>query len=249
MDTKQETARPYINQELGRLEFQRRVFEEAQDPRNPLLERVKFIAILGSNLDEFFMVRVGGHTAQNPSRLVEFFPDDENPAELMASVRKVALSLMEDVQNYLRTVLMPELDRAGIHVLDYDQLNPEQKAQADAYFREVIFPVLTPLAFDTGHPFPHISNLSLNLAVLVRGQDGRATFCAGQSTSDPALYDPGQAACSGGRDGRPRAAALLPGLDQPGDHCQPAGPVPRFGSAGSSPVPRDAQCRNGAPGG
>ena len=176
MEDKTDSGRYYINQEVGRLEFQRRVFEEAKDPRNPLLERAKFIAILGSNLDEFFMVRVGGHTSVNPERLLEFALEVVNPAEILASVRKMVTDLVEEIQNYLREVLFPELHQAGIHVLDYEELDAGQKAEADAYFREIIFPVLTPLAFDTGHPFPHISNLSLNLAVSVCSKDGESNF-------------------------------------------------------------------------
>ena len=167
----------YLNRELGALAFQRRVFEEAQDLRNPLLERVKFVAIVGSNLDEFFMVRVGGlssPTAHSP--ISDFAIDDESPSEQLGPIRKAAQKLIEEATNYLRTDLLPALHAAGIHIYDYDELSPEQQHSADRYFNDVVFPVLTPLAFDPGHPFPHISNLSLNLAILVRGRDEAVHF-------------------------------------------------------------------------
>ncbi len=167
----------YLNRELGALAFQRRVFEEAQDERNPLLERIKFIAIIGSNLDEFFMVRVGGlSTTAARSADLDFTIDDEPPAQQLAAIRKSAQELMGQVNEFWQSRLLPELGEAGIHIYDYRELSAGQKQTADEYFNNVIFPVLTPLAFDPGHPFPHISNLSLNLAILVRGKDGQVHF-------------------------------------------------------------------------
>lgn len=162
----------YINRELGLLEFQKRVLEEAQDESNPLLERVKFLAIVGSNLDEFFMVRVGGLLMQTESGITELSMDGLTPAQQLAEIRKMAKALMEEARVEFQKVLKPALDQAGIHILNYDELNEKQKETADAYFNEVVFPVLTPLAFDPGHPFPHISNLSLNLAVLISDREG-----------------------------------------------------------------------------
>ncbi|HZD57944.1 MAG TPA: polyphosphate kinase 1 [Anaerolineales bacterium] len=166
----------FINRELGLLEFQRRVLEEVQDESNPLLERIKFLAILGSNLDEFFMVRVSGLKKQVEAGVVEVPPDGMTPAEQIAIIRKVTLQLMARARECLRDDLLPHLNKAGIHVLDYAALNKKQRESAKQYFDEVIFPVLTPLAFDPGHPFPHISNLSLNLAVLIREQDQLSHF-------------------------------------------------------------------------
>jgi polyphosphate kinase len=157
----------YVNRELSLLEFQRRVLEEAQDEKNPLLERVKFLSIVGSNLDEFFMVRVAGLKKQIDARVVEVPPDGMSPAEQLATCRKLALQIMTFARACLRDDLLPALNKAGIHILDYQELDERQKASVDGYFEEVVFPVLTPLAFDPGHPFPHISNLSLNLAVLI----------------------------------------------------------------------------------
>ncbi|MEW5867671.1 MAG: polyphosphate kinase 1 [Chloroflexota bacterium] len=166
----------YLNRELSMLEFQRRVLEEGQDERNPLLERVKFLAIVGSNLDEFFMVRVAGLRKQIDAGVVDLPPDGMTPAQQLAEIRKVAWQLMSQARECLRDDLLPQLKKAGIYVLDYAALNQRQKASVDTYFEQVIFPVLTPLAFDPGHPFPHISNLSLNLAVLIRDQDGQEHF-------------------------------------------------------------------------
>jgi len=164
--------RNYLNRELGALAFQRRVFEEAQDERNPLLERLKFVAIIGSNLDEFFMVRVGGLNTPNP----DFSMDDEPPAQQLAAIRREAQALMEALNEFLKTRLLPELHQAGIHIYDYNELSADQQMAADAYFSNIIFPVLTPLAFDPGHPFPHISNLSLNLAIMLKGGDEQVHF-------------------------------------------------------------------------
>lgn len=166
----------YVNRELSLLEFQRRVLEEAQDERNPLLERVKFLSIVGSNLDEFFMVRIAGLKKQVESHVVELPPDGMTPAEQLAACRKLALQIMSQARNCLRDDLLPALNKAGIHILNYHELDERQKANVDGYFEEVVFPVLTPLAFDPGHPFPHISNLSLNLAVLICDKDGEEHF-------------------------------------------------------------------------
>lgn len=166
----------YINRELGMLAFQKRVFEEARDKQNPLLERVKFLAIVGSNLDEFFMVRVGGLKMQHDAGVTHLSIDGKTPAEQLAGVRKAAYKLLLEVREHFQSELVPELSEAGIHILQYDQLNSKQKEKIDSYFHEVVFPVLTPLAFDPGHPFPHISNLSLNLAVLIKGKEGDKHF-------------------------------------------------------------------------
>ena len=166
----------YINRELGMLAFQERVFEEAKDKQNPLLERVKFLAIVGSNLDEFFMVRVGGLKMQHDVGVKHLSIDGKTPAEQLAAIRKTAHNLLLDLRKHLKSELIPELTEAGIHILQYDQLLNKQKDNVDNYFHEVVFPVLTPLAFDPGHPFPHISNLSLNLAVLIKDEEGGKHF-------------------------------------------------------------------------
>jgi polyphosphate kinase len=166
----------YVNRELSLLEFQRRVLEEAHDENNPLLERVKFLAIFGSNMDEFFMVRVSGIRKQVEARITEVSPDGLTPRDQLAAIRKLASELYEEAHTTLRRKLLPKLDKSGIHVLDYDKLSKAQREKADTYFREVVHPVLTPLALDPGHPFPHISNLSLNLAVVIRDPQGLEKF-------------------------------------------------------------------------
>ena len=166
----------YLNRELSLLEFQRRVLDEAKDSTNPLVERIKFIGIVASNLDEFFMVRVGGLRMQIDAGVADTSPDAMAPAEQVAAIRRVAHELMLESRRILIQDLLPELDVNGIHVRNYDELTEKQQAAAKNYFDQNIFPVLTPMAFDPGHPFPHISNLSLNLAVRVRKPDGQAHF-------------------------------------------------------------------------
>jgi polyphosphate kinase len=166
----------FINRELSSLAFQLRVFDEAMDNANPLLERVKFIAILGSNLDEFFMVRVAGLKKQVEAGVRDAPPDGLSPAEQLAEIRKIAAPLMRQASEYFCKELIPALKREKIYIYNYDELSARQKTSVGAYFNEVVFPVLTPLAFDPGHPFPHISNLSLNLAVLLRDQKGKEHF-------------------------------------------------------------------------
>jgi polyphosphate kinase len=166
----------YLNRELGSLAFQRRVFDLALDEETPLLERLKFLAIIDNNLDEFFMVRVGGLSMQRHASLPALSIDGKTPAEQLAAIRKEAASLMASMRAHFKDKLSPELKREGIHIYNYDQLSGGQRENADAFFKEVVFPVLTPLAFDPGHPFPHISNLSLSLAVLIKGPDGEKRF-------------------------------------------------------------------------
>ena len=166
----------YINRELSLLEFQQRVLEEAQDTRNPLLERVRFISILASNLDEFFMVRVGGLMLQIGAGVTESGPDGLSPGQQLDAVRKLAADLMNQAATCFTQELLPALAASRIFIHNYHDLSDEQLRRAQDYFSQIVFPVLTPLAFDPGHPFPHISNLSLNLAVEVRRRDGQRQF-------------------------------------------------------------------------
>lgn len=166
----------YINRELSLLEFQRRVLEEARDENNPLLERLKFLAIFGSNMDEFFMVRVSGIRKQIEAGVTDVSSDGMTPRDELAAIRKLAQELFHDAQQCLQRKLLPKLEKAGIHILEYHKLTKSQRERADAYFKDVIYPVLTPLALDPGHPFPHISNLSLNLAIVIRDKKGNEKF-------------------------------------------------------------------------
>ncbi len=166
----------YINRELSLLEFQRRVLEEAWDESKPLLERIKFLAIFGSNMDEFFMVRVSGIRKLVEARIMEVSPDGMTPPDQLAAIRKLSQELLNEAQRCYQRKLLPRLDKSGVHIIDYQELNKTQKERADTYFKEVIYPVLTPLALDPGHPFPHISNLSLNLAIVIRDKKGNEKF-------------------------------------------------------------------------
>jgi polyphosphate kinase len=166
----------YVNRELGLLNFQWRVLEEAQDSSNPLLERVKFLSIVGSNLDEFFMVRVASLTAQVDAGILEFGPDRMSPTAQLVAIRREVKRLIDAAHDCLERQLRPALAEEGIRILNYSELSPRQAENSKRYFSEIIFPVLTPLAFDPGRPFPHISNLSLNLAVLIRDTAGQERF-------------------------------------------------------------------------
>src|SRR5581483_8340181 len=160
----------YIDRELSLLAFQRRVLEEAQDPENPLLERVKFISILFSNLDEFYMVRFAVLKQKVTASVVDGLINDQ-----LDQIRACVKELVADA--YVAWAeLSSALKAAGIEIRDYSQLNARDRAAMDTYFRQVVYPVLTPLAFDPGRPFPHISNLILNLAVAIRDAKGVERF-------------------------------------------------------------------------
>ncbi len=156
----------YINRELSWLEFNRRVLEEALNPAlHPLLERVKFLAIFHSNLDEFFMIRVSGLKQQVLAGAVELPPDGRTPAEQLVAVRERILPMLEQGMRCWTDDLKPQLTQTGIRIRAYDDLTGAERAWLTEYFLREVYPVLTPLVFDPGHPFPHISNLSVNLAV------------------------------------------------------------------------------------
>jgi polyphosphate kinase len=155
----------FINRELSWLEFNSRVLDQARDRRVPLLERVKFVAIFGSNLDEFFMVRVAGLHEQLQSKVAATAPDQLTVNEQLTRIRERVLTLTAEATTLLHGELLPALERHGVRVVRWDSLSPAQTEWARAYFRTHVFPVLTPLAVDPAHPFPFISNLSLSLAV------------------------------------------------------------------------------------
>ena len=166
----------YVNRELSLLDFQRRVLEEAEDETVPLLERVKFLSIVGSNLEEFFMVRVAGLKRQLEKGVLECGPDGMTPSAQLAAIRERVVKLFQAAHECWQEQILPSLCKTGIEVTDYSQLTNTQRSALNKYFRETIFPTLTPLAFDPGRPFPHISNLSLNLAVLIRDKEGAEHF-------------------------------------------------------------------------
>ena len=161
----------YLSRELSWLEFNRRVLAEALDERTPLLERLKFLSIFCSNLDEYFMVRVAVTKQQIDANVSKRTPDGRTPTEHLHAISQRLRPMIAQMHHHFQAELRPKMTQQGIHLLDYAELNPKQSAYLDAYFNEQVFPVLTPLAVDSGHPFPYISNLSLNLAVEIQDSD------------------------------------------------------------------------------
>ena len=162
----------YINRELSWIAFNRRVLDEARDPRNPLLERVKFAALVSSNLDEFFMVRVSGVVEQIAAGVGQCSPDGRTPQEQLQAIRRAVLPLVAERQRLLGRDLLPALRAQGIVQRRYTQLGTRQRAALRAYFLRDVFPVLTPLAIDPSHRFPFVSNLSINLLIVLDGAQG-----------------------------------------------------------------------------
>ncbi|HQF51484.1 MAG TPA: hypothetical protein PLE63_00900, partial [Thermoleophilia bacterium] len=165
----------YINRELSLLDFFDRVLDEARDPANPLLERVKFVGIVGSILGEFFMVRIAGLRQQVEAGVTLAAADGYTPQRLLPLVQERARSLMQHVRECF-SELLPELEAEGVHIVNYADLDAGQRGHLRHYYEEQVFPVLTPLAFDPGRPFPHISNMSHNLGVLLRDAEGDERF-------------------------------------------------------------------------
>ncbi|MFN6498449.1 MAG: polyphosphate kinase 1 [Nostoc sp. DedQUE01] len=168
----------YLNRELSWLEFNGRVLHEACDDRTPLLERLKFLGIFNSNLDEFFMVRVAALKQQVEAKVTLLTPDGRTPQQQLDDIRSTLIPQVKKEHQHFEQVLRPLLATHGIHILDYIDLNQTQRNHLDSYFEEQVFPVLTPLAVDPSHPFPFISNLSLNLAVVVKNPDTDEEFFA-----------------------------------------------------------------------
>jgi polyphosphate kinase len=166
----------FFNQELSWLNFNLRVLEEALKGETPLIERVRFLSIFFNNLDEFFMVRVSGLVGQLSRGVVDSPPDRMTPLQQLMAIRDHLTGRLAEAEACWRNDLRPKLDRAGVYICRYDTLSKHQKSVLRDYFAREVFPVLTPLAFDPAHPFPHISNLSLNLAVVVNDEKGRETF-------------------------------------------------------------------------
>jgi polyphosphate kinase len=160
--------RYYLSRELTWLEFNYRVLHEAMDERTPLLERLKFMGIFSSNLDEFFMVRVAAIEQQIEAKVTTLTPDGRTPIEQLTAIRERVQTLLTQQHSHFDRILQPLMAEQGIYLLEYFELNQEQGIYLQRYFDEQIFPVLTPLAVDPSHPFPYISNLSLNLAVIVQ---------------------------------------------------------------------------------
>jgi polyphosphate kinase len=170
----------YINRELSWLEFNQRVLEEAQDPDGPLLERLKFLCIVASNLDEFFEVRVAGVKQQRESNVSQRGPDGMSAAEQLAAISARVRKMVDDKYTIWSKDLVPALEQNNISFLSYEELTKEEKQYYAHYFENSVYPVLTPLAVDPSHPFPHLLNKSLNVAVELEGDDLNANLAVVQ---------------------------------------------------------------------
>lgn len=157
----------FINRELSWIEFNKRVLEEAFNQSLPLLDRIKFISIFSSNLDEFYMIRVSGIKEQIEANISESAIDGLSPMRTLHEIEKEVRPLVDNLQQYWADYIVPELAENGISITTISALSEIEKKKLDKYFEEQIFPVLTPLALDPGRPFPYISNLSLSLAVTI----------------------------------------------------------------------------------
>jgi polyphosphate kinase len=161
------TENSLLNRELSWIEFNSRVLDEALDPAQPLLERLKFLSIFSTNLDEFFMVRVSGLQEQLEGSQTLLSPDGLTPATQMRQISERLRPLLEVQTRCLLKQILPGLEQYGVQIIPYSKLNKEQREELRLFFNERVFPVLTPLSVDLSHPFPHISNNSMNLATLV----------------------------------------------------------------------------------
>ena len=166
----------FFNRDLSWIEFNRRVLEEALDPLQPLLEKIKFISIFCTNLDEFYMIRVSGLKEQIAAGILEPSIDGLTPMEQLRKIEKTIQPMLKQVLDLWHNTIIPELRTNEIHILEYDNLEEQEKEFLTQYFLKEIYPVLTPLAFDPGRPFPYISNLSLSLAILVKKPNGENLF-------------------------------------------------------------------------
>src|SRR6266581_606086 len=162
----------FINRELSWLEFNRRVLEEAQDVTQPLIERVKFLTIFSSNLDEFFEIRVAGIKQQIESETSDVGPDGLSPTETFNSIRRVVSELVATQYALWNNELLPQLAKNGIRVREIAELSAKRAEWAHRYFQDEVFPMLTPLAVDASHPFPQLLNKSHNLFVRARTSPG-----------------------------------------------------------------------------
>ena len=158
----------FLNRELSWLEFNARVLHEALDERPPLLERLKFLSIFSTNLDEFYQVRVAGLRRQVAAGVQQAPADGMSPASQLEAIEVKVRELIAQQHACLHDVLLPALERHGICLVEMDALTPDELQAMNLFFEREVFPVLTPLAVDPGHPFPYISNLSISLAVELR---------------------------------------------------------------------------------
>jgi polyphosphate kinase len=166
----------FFNRDLSWLEFNRRVLEEAINPNLPLLDRVKFVSIFFSNLDEFYMIRVAGIKEQIKAKITDLSIDGLTPSEQLKKIEAIVQPMLKQIYDYWRSSIIPELKENKISIMHFNDLSKEEKEAFNGYFLKEVYPVLTPLAFDPGRPFPYISNLSLSFALLVKKPSGEKHF-------------------------------------------------------------------------
>ncbi len=217
----------FLDRELSWLHFNTRVLELAEDPSLPLLERVRFLAIFASNLDEFFMVRVAGLKRRIAAGVAVRAASGLMPREVLEQIWATTSALMHRHAALFRDEIVPALAKEGIEVVRWDDLTREEQRTSKKLFRDRVFPVLTPLAVDPAHPFPYISGLSLNLAVLVRNPHlGQGALRPGEGAADLQPVRPGRRAAVRPARGRHRRApqAAVPGHGHAGRAHLPGHP-------------------------
>ena len=158
----------FFSRDLSWVEFNRRVLEEALNPSLPLLDRIKFVSIFFSNLDEFYMIRVSGLKEQVRAKVIDTSMDGLSATEQLRLIEKAVQPMLKQIYNYWNTEIVKELRQNKILICDLNELSKDEREGLNNYFMKEIYPVLTPLAFDPGRPFPYISNLSLSFALLVK---------------------------------------------------------------------------------
>ncbi len=168
MANKPEAKNLYINRELSWINFNQRVLALALDKTTPLLERIKFCSIFSNNLDEFFMVRVASLKSQVEAGITKKSVDGKTPKEQLLDIRSKLIPILKQQQREVLTDIKKQLKKEKVYIYNYEELNKQQRVWVDNFFKTAIFPILTPLAVDPSHPFPFVSNLSLNLATLIQ---------------------------------------------------------------------------------
>ncbi len=230
----------YFNREISWLAFNRRVLEEAADTTWPVLERLKFLSIFHSNLDEFFMIRVSGLHEQLEAAVTERSADGLSAPEQLRLIREIVMRDVADATETLTGDLLPKLREAGIRVLTWAELSPERRKEMTGYFESVVFPILTPLAFDPAHPFPFVSNLSLSLAVeLSEKKEGRRRFARVKVPASLPRFIPLPAAETPSKTG-PLEADFLPLESLVEAHLDQLFPGMEINGASAFRVTRDA---------
>ncbi len=166
----------FFNRDLSWLEFNRRVLEEAINPSLPLLDKIKFISIFFSNLDEFYMIRIAGIKEQIRAKIIDTSIDGFTPREQLQKIEAALQPMLKEIYALWQNEIIPQLKENNIFICKLDELTKEERDSLDEYFLKEVYPILTPLAFDPGRPFPYISNLSLSFAILVKKPTGEKLF-------------------------------------------------------------------------